>query len=101
LLDKKPGDFHGTSVETSLTRSSQDGLVLFQVFLNGFDAIAGIGHADGIGLAELVMDEQLADRLHTEMSIRHAPELAGFQWLINVANRLGFYHGSSCALTFH
>ena len=42
-------------------RSSQDGLVRFQIFLNGLDAIAGIGDADGVGPAEFVMHQQFAD----------------------------------------
>ena len=34
---------------------NQDGLLRFQIFLNGFYAIAGIGDADGVGLAQFAI----------------------------------------------
>jgi hypothetical protein len=79
----------------------QDGLLGFQIFFNGFYAIAGIGDADGVGPAQFVMHQQLANHDHLKIRFRHAPELSGFQGLLaNAGRRLDFLHGQSCALTF-
>ena len=81
----------------------QDGLLGFQKFLNGFYVVAGIGNADGVGLAQFVMHQQFADHAHLQMSFRHAPDLTGGQgWLAaSEAGRLSLFHGSFCALTFN
>jgi hypothetical protein len=81
--------------------SSQDGLPGFQIFLNGFYAIAGIGDADGVGLAQFVMHQQFANHSHFKFCFRHAPELAGFQGLlVNAAGRFDIFHGQYCPLIF-
>jgi hypothetical protein len=80
---------------------SQDGLLRFEIFLDGFYAIAGIGDADGVESAQFVMHQQFANHEHLEIRFRHAPELTGFQGLLSNAGRsLDFLHGPSCALTF-
>ena len=81
---------------------SQDGLLCFQIFLNGFYEIAGIGDADGVGLAQFVMHQQFANHSHLKIRFRHAPELTGCQGLlaVNAARSFGFFHGQSCDLTF-
>jgi hypothetical protein len=84
--------FWHTITPNSSSRLSQDGLVRFQIFLNGFYPIAGSGDPFGVRLAQLVMYQQFADRLHTEMRIRHTPDLTGCQWLpTNAANHLCFH----------
>jgi hypothetical protein len=72
---------------------NQDGLVRFQIFLDGLYAVARIGDADGVGLAQFVMHQQFADHSHLKISFRHPPELAGFQRLLaDATGRLGFCH---------
>jgi hypothetical protein len=91
-ISKKKGDFLEKRV------SSQDGLLRSEIFLNGFDAIAGIGDADGVGLGQFVMHQQFANHEHLKIRFRHAPELAGGQWLLaNAARGLDFFHGQFCA----
>jgi len=69
-----------------LRRLNQDGLVRFQIFLNGFYAIARIGDPDGVRLAQFVMHQQFADHSHLEVCMRHAPKLTRFQnWSANAA----------------
>jgi hypothetical protein len=75
-------------------RLNQDGVVLFQIFLNGFYAFARIGNAGCVGLAQFVMYEQFADHCHLKVCVRHTPELTGFQRLLgNAARQLDFDHG--------
>jgi hypothetical protein len=79
----------------------QDGPLRFQKFLNVFYGITGIGDADGVGLAEFVMDQQFANHSHLQIPFRHAPELTSSQRGLNNAERsFVFLHGRSCALTF-
>ncbi len=60
---------------------NQDGLVLFQIFLNGRYPTAGVGASDGVGFGELVMHQQLANEPHPEIQFCHSPDLTGFQWV--------------------
>jgi len=79
----------------------EDGLLRFQIFLNGFYASDGIGAADGVRLDQFVMHQQFANHSHSKIRSRHAPELTGCQRLLNNAARsLDFLHGRCCALTF-
>jgi hypothetical protein len=94
-----PSRFRNPAREIISICSNQDGLVRLEIFLDGLDAVAGIGHADGVGLAEFVMHEEFADHPDLKIGLGHAPELAGFQGLLaGAAGRFNFYHGSSCAL---
>jgi hypothetical protein len=78
--------------------SCQDGFVFFQKRLNGFDAAAGIGDPDGVGLPQFVIHEQLAHPAYEQIRVRHAPKLTRFQrWLDNAISRLDFDHVLSCA----
>jgi hypothetical protein len=80
---------------------NQDGFVGLEIFLDGLDAVAGIGDTDGVGLAQLVMHEEFADHSHLKIRLSHSPELAGFQRLLaGTAGWLNFYHGEFCALIF-
>jgi hypothetical protein len=91
----------GRSDKSSLKQLSQNGLLAFQIFLNGFDAIAGIGNADGVVPAQFVVNQQFANHNHLKIRLLHAPELPCCQGLLGDAGRgLRFLHGSSCALTF-
>jgi hypothetical protein len=96
-----PLDPENTSPNLFRGALSQDGLLGFQIFFNGFYAIAGIGDADGVVPAQFVMHQQFANHSHFKFCFRHAPELTGFQVLLaNAAGRLDFCHGPSCALSF-
>jgi hypothetical protein len=80
---------------------NEDGLLRFQISLNGSYAIAGIGDAAGVGLAQFVMDQQFANHSDLKIAFRHAPELTGCQrGLNNAARSLDFLHGQSCAYAF-
>jgi hypothetical protein len=80
---------------------NQDGLLCFQIFLNGFYGTAGIGAADGVRLNQFIMHQQFANYSHPKIRFGHAPELTGCQgWLNNAVRSLDFLHGQSCALTF-
>jgi hypothetical protein len=77
---------------------SQDGLLRFQMYLNGFYGIDGIEAADGVGLDQFVMHKQFANHGHSKIRSRHAPKLTGGQRLLdNVARGRDFLHGQSCA----
>jgi hypothetical protein len=80
----------------------QDRFVRLQISLDGLDAVAGAGGADGVRLAQFVMHKQPAHQPDTQMRFRHAPKLTRFQRGLNHATgRLGFYHGLSCAYIFN
>jgi len=55
----------------------QNSLLRFQISLNGSYAIAGIGDAAGVRLAQFIMHQQFANHPHSKFRIRHAPELTG------------------------
>jgi hypothetical protein len=75
-------------------RLNQNRFIRFQIFLDGFYSVAGIGDADGVGLAKFVMHEQFADHSDLKIRLGHAPDLTGFQrFLGNAAGRFNFYHG--------
>jgi hypothetical protein len=76
---------------------NQNGLVLFQIFLNGRSAADGVGNSDGIGLGQFIMDQPLTDESHLKIQSRHPPDLTGFQWLqTNSARGLNFSHVAVC-----
>jgi hypothetical protein len=85
----------------TLSGSSQDGFVRFEIFLDGVDGAAGIGHADGIRLAEFVMHEEFADHADLKVRAGHAPDLTGDETVrTNTRGAGNFYHAVSCALTW-
>jgi hypothetical protein len=74
--------------------------VVLQIFLNGFDATAGIGDPEGVRFAQFVMDQQFANHSNLEMGFRHVPDLTSFQGSrAKAAARLAFFHDLSCAGT--
>jgi hypothetical protein len=102
-ISQHHGVFHpsGFAFKQISSRLNQNGLVRFQIFLDGFYAVAGIGDPDGVGLAQFVMHQQFANHSHLKIGFWHPPELTGFQRLLaNAVGRLNFYHGSFCALIF-
>jgi hypothetical protein len=85
-------------IEENHPSLSQNSLLRFQILLNGFYAVAGVGDADGVGLAQFVMHQQFANHSHSKIRIGHVPELTGCQkGLNNAARSLDFLHGRSCA----
>src|SRR5665213_1769935 len=89
------------AVPSTVRRSclDEDGLVLLEEFFDGGDAADGVGNPDGVGLGELVVDEQFADRFHLEIEFGHAPDLAVCQWLpADARGRLVFNHVPACAI---
>ena len=60
----------------------QHGFVLSEKIFDIRLGADGIGNADSIVLAEFVMNEQVADKIHSQAGIRHVPDLTireGFQ----------------------
>jgi hypothetical protein len=99
VAGKRPKVFGTEQPEYGNGGLSQHSLLRFQILLDGFDAIAGMGDADGVGLAQFVMHEQFPNHDHQKIRFRHAPELTGFQgWLANAPGRLYFFHVPSCAM---
>jgi hypothetical protein len=84
------------------SRLNQDGLVVLEIFFDGLDAVAGIGYADCVGLAEFVVNEKFADHSHLKVRLGHAPQLAGFQrFLVDAAGWFYIPHARACALMFN
>jgi len=80
---------------------SQDGLVCFQIFLNGLDAVARMGDAHGVVPTQFVMHQQFAHHDYLKFRLRHVPMLAGDEDLLaNRAGVLDFFHGPCCAFAF-
>ena len=96
VAGKRPKVFGTEQPEYGNGGLSQHSLLRFQIFLDGFDAIAGMGDADGVGLAQFVMHEQFPNHDHQKIRFRHAPELTGFQELLaDGARGLIFFHAPS------
>jgi hypothetical protein len=80
--------------------SSQDRLVCFEIFSDSFDAVAGVGDAKGIRLAQFVMHQQLAHKAYDQIRFRHTPKLTSFEgWWVNGAVQFDFYHVKTCTFS--
>jgi hypothetical protein len=78
---KFPANFLAPLIKQIPPDLNQYGFVRFQIFFDGFYAIARISHTDGIGLAQFVMHQQLANHSHLKIRLGHTPDLTGFQGL--------------------
>ena len=75
----------------------EDSLVLFEKFFDVRFAANGVGNADGIVLAELVMNEELTNHVHLKIRLRHAPNLAVSQWFhARARSGFGLNHNTFC-----